>query len=132
MSARKMLLLGKLTSGVTAESKKRGWEMVAAAVSTVGGTIRDSESVKKKWADYKSTAKKKGAERFRELKKTGGGVANNVQIDQLEEKVLAVIGDTLIEGVEGGTDTAEDADDTIAGKLASYLARFFLHFLATV
>ncbi|KAM7012021.1 uncharacterized protein LKV04_022593 [Tautogolabrus adspersus] len=109
---RKRLLLGKLDSlGITAENKRREWAKVAQAVPAVGGMTRDSESVKKKWADFKSHVKKKGAERSRELRKTGGG-SSNVHLDPLEEKVVGVlIGETLVEGVRGGVDTGATVTD---------------------
>ena len=72
---RKRLLFGKLDSMITSENKKRAWAKVAQTVSAVAdiGIVRDVNAVKKKWADIKSIVKKKGTERARELKKTGGG-----------------------------------------------------------
>ncbi|KAM6999918.1 LOW QUALITY PROTEIN: THAP domain-containing protein 6-like [Tautogolabrus adspersus] len=72
--------------------------------------MRDSESVKTKRVDFKSHVKKKRAERSRELTKTGGG-SSYVHLDPLEEKVLGVIGETLVEGVRGGVDTGTTVTD---------------------
>ncbi|KAM9418616.1 uncharacterized protein ACWYII_022141 [Salvelinus alpinus] len=65
---------------------------------------RVSDAVKKKWSDIKSAAKKNGAERSRELKKTGGGVST-IHVDQLEEKVLSMIGEMVVEGLRSGIDS---------------------------
>ncbi|KAM4593994.1 nuclear apoptosis-inducing factor 1-like [Odontesthes bonariensis] len=111
VAGRKILLLGKFDNmGVTAENKKRGWARVAQSVSSVGGFSRDAEAVKKKWADIKSLAKKKGAERAREQGKTGGGVCT-IHLDPIEEKIVSIIGERSVTGEEGGLDTGAATDN---------------------
>ncbi|XP_063062125.1 nuclear apoptosis-inducing factor 1-like [Engraulis encrasicolus] len=112
VSMRKKLLLGKFDNmnGVTAENKKRGWARVAQSVSSVGGLNRDAEAVKKKWADIKSLAKKKGAERAREQRKTGGGVCD-IHLDPLDDKIIAIIGEKSVTGEVGGLDTGATTDE---------------------
>ncbi|KAJ8336259.1 hypothetical protein SKAU_G00396020 [Synaphobranchus kaupii] len=44
-----------------------------------------------------------------ENRQTGGG-ASTVVLTPLEEKVLSIFGDTLVEGVAGGMDTAEEEE----------------------
>ncbi|KAK0156624.1 t-SNARE domain-containing protein 1 [Merluccius polli] len=101
---RKKLLMGKLDNiSVTAENKKRAWAKVAQSVSSVGGMERDAVAIKRKWADVKSLVKKKAAERSREIKKTGGGTSS-IKLEALEERVLEVIGESLVDGVQGGVD----------------------------
>ncbi|XP_061589178.1 nuclear apoptosis-inducing factor 1-like [Cololabis saira] len=102
--------------GITAENKTRGWAGVAEAVSAVGGSLRDGPGVKKKWADFNSEVKKKGAERKRLINKKGG--AERVFVDSLEEKVLDIIGETAVEGVQGGVDTG-DPPAVTAGPVIS-------------
>ncbi|KAF4115262.1 hypothetical protein G5714_002751 [Onychostoma macrolepis] len=80
--------------------------MGTEAVSAVANSLRDVDGVKKKWADLKSAVKKKGAERSREQKMTGGG-SPSIILDAFEEKVLSVIGDTAVTGIKSGVDTEE-------------------------
>ncbi|XP_058619708.1 nuclear apoptosis-inducing factor 1-like [Onychostoma macrolepis] len=106
ISARKKVLLGRLDNSISMQSKRRAWERVAEAVSAVANSLRDVDGVKKKWADLKSAVKKKGAERSREQKMTGGG-SPSIILDAFEEKVLSVIGDTAVTGIKSGVDTEE-------------------------
>jgi hypothetical protein len=106
--SRQRMLMGKLDNVVTADNKKRAWAKVAQSVSAVGETERDAIAIKKKWADVKSLVKKKAAERTRETRKTGGGTSS-VKLDALEEKILGMIGESLVGGVQGGVDTGDNS-----------------------
>ena len=121
--SRQRILMGKLDNVVTADNKKRAWAKVAQSVSAVGETERDAIAIKKKWADVKSLVKKKAAERARETRKTGGGTSS-VKLDALEEKILGMIGESLVGGVQGGVDTGDNScmqllQQTQTGKLTS-------------
>ena len=106
--SRQRMLMGKLDNVVTADNKKRAWAKVAQSVSAVGETERDAIAIKKKWEDVKSLVKKKAAERARETSKTGGGTSS-VKLDALEEKILGMIGESLVGGVQGGVDTGDNS-----------------------
>ena len=119
--SRRKILMGKLDNVFTADNKKREWAKVAQSVSAVGETERDAIAIKKKWADVKSLVKKK---RTRETRKTGGGTSS-VKLDALEEKILDMIGESLVGGVQGGVDTGDNScmqllQQTQTGKLTSY------------
>ena len=103
---RKELLFGKHDSGIEVNNgaKKRAWESIAEAVSTAGNSVRDVNSIKKKWADIKSATKKKAAKHKMLSQKTGGGPPPP-PMDELEEKVASLIGPAAIEGVAGGIDS---------------------------
>ena len=123
--SRRKILMGKLDNVVTADNKKRAWAKVAQSVSAVGETERDAIAIKKKWEDVKSLVKKKAAERARETRKTGGGTSSPVKLDTLEEKILDMIGESLVGGVQGGVDTGDHScmqllQQTQTGKLTSY------------
>ncbi|KAG9267495.1 myb-related transcription factor, partner of profilin-like [Astyanax mexicanus] len=51
-----------------------------------------------------SLAKKRGAELRRERSKTGGGQLLTVPLTSEEERVLAILGPTVTEGISGGVD----------------------------
>ncbi|CAL8259027.1 unnamed protein product [Arctogadus glacialis] len=99
--------MGKLDNVVTADNKKRAWAKVAQSVSAVGETERDAIAIKKEWAGVKSLVKKKAAERARETRKTGGGTSS-VKL-ALEEKILGMIGESLVGGVQGGVETGDNS-----------------------
>lgn len=119
VSTRRELLLGKFNSVTTAAAKKRGWDCVAREVTAVGVMQRDGKAIKKKFTDMKTKAKKKGAARARELRKTGGGQPEKIHIDPVEERMLEVIGETAVEGIVGGFDTQEEAG---TGKFSKIFA----------
>ncbi|ROL44255.1 Myb/SANT-like DNA-binding domain-containing protein 4 [Anabarilius grahami] len=104
--ARKKVLLGRLDNSISMHNKRHAWERVAEAVSAVANSVWDADGVKKKWADLKSAVKKKGAERSREQKMTGGG-SPSIILDAFEEKILSVIGDAAVTGIKSGVDTEE-------------------------
>ena len=95
---RKELLFGKHDSGIEVNNgaKKRTRESIAEAVSTAGNSVRDVNSIKKKWAAKKEAAKHKMLSQ-----KTGGGPPPP-PMDELEEKVASLIRPAAIEGVAGG------------------------------
>ncbi|KAF4104863.1 hypothetical protein G5714_014194 [Onychostoma macrolepis] len=124
ISARKKVLLGRLDNSISMQSKRHAWERVAEAVSAVANSLRDVDGVKKKWADLKSAVKKKGAERSREQKMTGGG-SPSIILDAFEEKVLSVIGDTAVTGIKSGVDTEEVAELNVAVMVKSMKGRCF-------
>ena len=121
--SRRKILMGKLDNVVTADNKKRAWAKVAQSVSAVGETERDAIAIKKKMGRRK-IPQKKAAERARETRKTGGGTSS-VKLDALEEKILGMIGESLVGGVQGGVDTGDHScmqllQQTQTGKLTSY------------
>ena len=67
--------------------------------------IRTVPELKKKWQDIKSSTKTKEGKRRKELKRTGGGEADYVQLNEVEALAVGVIGNTAIEGVNPGIDS---------------------------
>jgi len=65
---------------------------------------RSVEEIRKKWSTYMSNTKQKVAKIRREARKTGGGPPPE-DISSLEDLVVEIIGDTPIDGIEGGIDT---------------------------
>ncbi|XP_062598292.1 uncharacterized protein LOC134259714, partial [Saccostrea cucullata] len=75
-------------------------------INSIGIQERTSAEIIKKWRDISSQTKKKEAHYRRELVRTGGGPAPApVNSSDIGQKVVAIIGKTSIEGVEGGFDT---------------------------
>ena len=83
-------------------------------VSSHSGRDRTCEELKKKWSDLKSTAKKDLSKYRRETKRTGGGPPPPPP-DQIYEKIVQIIGEEAIEGMNGGIDTGEP-DQPVDGE----------------
>ena len=73
VEARKHVLFGTLSSGVSSKRKKTGWESVCQAVNAVGSETRTQAEVKKKWSDIKVDVKRRLAAHRRSVVQTGGG-----------------------------------------------------------
>lgn len=73
--------------------------------------------IKKKWIDFSSRSKQKEAERRRYTGKTGGGKKPK-ELDDLEQRAVAILGNIAVDGVVGGIDTSvvaeEDGDEDVA------------------
>ena len=76
------------------------------------GHIRTAEDIRKKISSYTSETKKKIAQKRKESARTGVGRAPATDLTPLQEKVSEILGDTPIDGIEGGVDTAEISSST--------------------
>lgn len=70
--------------------------------------VRTVKDVKKKWQDIQSHTKKKEANRKSELRKTGGGPSPQ-GLKCWEEKIVSILSNDIISGVEGGFDSLDTA-----------------------
>ncbi|XP_067653983.1 uncharacterized protein [Haliotis asinina] len=68
---------------------------------------RSGAQIRKKWNDYKSQVKKKAIDVRRQSCKTGGGPAP-VGLSDLEDKVVSMIPQCQIEGINGGLESEVD------------------------
>jgi len=108
VESRKDTLFAKFSSAVTKRVKDEAWESVTAKVNAVNaGEVRPVKSVKKKWQDMASNAKRKEAGRRREMAATGGGTVQVLEDLHENAKILAMIAPVAIEGVPAGVDTEE-------------------------
>jgi len=57
VEARKNVLFGTLSSGISNKRKRSGWESVCEAVNAVGSEKRTQAEVKKKWSNIKVNVK---------------------------------------------------------------------------
>ncbi|CAG2192568.1 unnamed protein product [Mytilus edulis] len=101
----KTLLFSKLSNVATNGAKKRAWESVCSKVNATNTDHkRTVDEIRKKWSTYTSIAKKQASRIRRESRKTGGGPPPE-QLTPLQDKVVAIIGNTPIDGIDGGIDT---------------------------
>ncbi|XP_064458069.1 uncharacterized protein LOC135368579 [Ornithodoros turicata] len=77
---------------------------ITESVFAVSGIKRTTAEVKKKWTDYKSANKKKGASVIRSLGRTGGGAADVPPLTPLEERVVGTLDTSTVAGIDGSFD----------------------------
>nr|XP_022332179.1 nuclear apoptosis-inducing factor 1-like isoform X1 [Crassostrea virginica] len=93
----------------TNNKKNQCWNEIRCLINSIGIQERTSAEIVKKWRDISSQAKKKEAQFRREQVKTGDGPPPlPVNTNDIDQKIVAIIGKTAVEGIEGGLDT----DDT--------------------
>ena len=68
---RKNIVQGTLSGSVTTDTKRNAWASITAAVNVVGGERRTPAEVRKKYVDFKSSAKRKAAAISRHQGTTG-------------------------------------------------------------
>ncbi|XP_037402214.1 myb-related transcription factor, partner of profilin-like [Pygocentrus nattereri] len=111
VEARKNVLFGSLSSGVTNKRKFVEWQHVAAAVNSVSSTSRTVAEVKKKWSDLKVDAKKRISLHRKSASATGGGKAT-LSPSPFHERMACLIGEPLLSGVV----TEKEGDEPITGE----------------
>ena len=105
----------------TNERKKKVWKNINAKMSAVGDTKRCSDDVRKKWQDWSikvitklpnsrlpSQVKGKKYRLVRNYRATGGGPEEAPKLTAIEEKILAIIGPTAVNGLPSTSDTDFD------------------------
>ena len=105
VSENKNVLFSKFLDTVTNEKKKIAWHAIRIKVNSVSSTERTTNEVRKKWSDWSSLVKIKGAKLKNNMKKTGGGSLEAPLLSPLEELVIDTIGVTAVEGINGGRDS---------------------------
>jgi len=102
VAAHRGVLFGKFGSGISNALKVETWKKITERINASnGGEVRSVEGVKKKWYDMASKTKKKESTRRSEMKATGGGSMNIVMTAE-EEKVVEILGNEAVEGINGG------------------------------
>ena len=100
IEARRHVLFGTLSSGVSNKRKRTEWECVCVAVNAVGSEKRTHAELKKKWSDVKMEVKRRTAAHRRSVAQTGGGTGEE-RLTPFEQRVAAIVGETALSGVVG-------------------------------
>ncbi|XP_051780680.1 nuclear apoptosis-inducing factor 1-like [Erpetoichthys calabaricus] len=115
IEARKNVLFGNLGSGISNKRKLMEWHSVADAVRSAGAENRTVTELKKKSSDIKVAMKRRVAAHCLHVSSTGGGT-ELPELTPFEQRVAAIIGDTLIVCIlpagEGDTDITAGADNS--------------------
>jgi len=102
----KTVILGKFSDTVSNERKKKLWISIATKCSAIGDNKRTADDMRKKWQDWSSQIKGRKCKEIRERNITGGGSADETSsFSATEERLLAILGQTPLVGVPGGTDS---------------------------
>ncbi|VDI32969.1 Hypothetical predicted protein [Mytilus galloprovincialis] len=102
----KGILFSKLSNVATNNIKKKTWDGICTEMNSSNTHHKRSvEEIRKKWTTNMSSAKQKVSHNRREARKTGGGPPPE-EIFSMEDQVVGIIGDTPIDGIDGGIDTA--------------------------
>uniref|UniRef100_UPI00398E4C48 myb-related transcription factor, partner of profilin-like n=1 Tax=Pristiophorus japonicus TaxID=55135 RepID=UPI00398E4C48 len=72
---------------------KRIWREIGEAVSAAGTMGRDGDQCRKRWNDVVASARKKRAANVTKQFDAGGGPADIVEVTDIEERALALVGD---------------------------------------
>ncbi|XDV45646.1 hypothetical protein PO909_013706 [Leuciscus waleckii] len=109
------MLFGGHSVGITNAKKALEWQKVADAVNAAASQPRTVAKIKKIWSDIKVDAKKRLALHRQSVSATGGG-KGTPELTPLDERLAAIIGESLLSGVvteaEGDTDAPDAPDDT--------------------
>jgi hypothetical protein len=115
----KSILFLKLSNVATFSSKTKVWENICRKVNAANTDHKRSvDELRKKWSTCTSNAKKQAALVRRESRKTGGG-PSPAKITPLQDKVVGIIGNTPVDGIEGGIDSCM-TDETVGDSLQAH------------
>lgn len=89
----------------SAKLKKKKWHEIAVKINGIAGGERTGDEVRAKWSKYQSMTKNKYSQLRKQRAKTGGGPPPVDTLDDIEKRVLDIMGSTAIEGIQGGVDT---------------------------
>ena len=75
-------------------------------MNAVGGYGRSVAEVKKKWVCVKSETKSRMAAVKREQQRTGGGRNDAGEISGVDGRVMGIVGEVCVVGIDGGFDSS--------------------------
>jgi hypothetical protein len=117
------LIFSKLTNVVTNNKKARVWDAICERVNSVNATKHVWRKLEKSFPHTLVRRRKKIAQQRRESAKTGGGTTPSMELTPLQENVSGILGNTPIEGIDGGIEThlsgGSSATCTSGGSSAS-------------
>ncbi|KAJ8912720.1 hypothetical protein NQ315_012274, partial [Exocentrus adspersus] len=98
MENHKDFACGRVTAINARETYKKRWTELCTKLNSLGHGVRPVEKWQKCWADYKSNLKKKAALIRNAREQTGGGPELEDKLNNLELRVLQVMGQTSYAG----------------------------------
>ncbi|XP_063895427.1 guanine nucleotide-binding protein G(s) subunit alpha isoforms XLas-like isoform X1 [Helicoverpa armigera] len=81
---------------------REAWRSISVALNCVGsGATKTPDQWRRYWIEFKAKTKGKAADMRRSTSATGGGPNRLVPLNYIEEKVLALLGPVVVEGLPG-------------------------------
>jgi hypothetical protein len=105
VAANRRVLFGSFSKEITKERKEEVWQEIATKMNSTSATKRSVKHLKKKWSDFSSRAKVK---RLKIKKQKSGENQKLKDLTECEQLALEIIGETAVEGIEGGIDSLDD------------------------
>ena len=107
------IISAKFTDAVTNDKKNKVWIAITNNVNAVSCVQRTVDEIRRKWDDLKSRTKKKANDVKKDRQKTGGGEREEPDLTEFEQRVINLIGTTVVYGLKGGIDT-DDATVSVS------------------
>ncbi|CAI6354513.1 unnamed protein product [Macrosiphum euphorbiae] len=82
---------GKFSPSFTSKHSKDLWTQISNELNSIVGATKDPSKWKKCWIDLKSNTKSKSAEIKKNSGKTGGGMNESEELEDLENQILVII-----------------------------------------
>ncbi|KAK7130333.1 hypothetical protein R3I93_019840 [Phoxinus phoxinus] len=109
----KDVLFSSFRTTVSNKTKKDVWERIAMKMAASSSSPqREWEVIRKKWHDFASAAKARGAAVQIDQARTGGGPSSVLALSPDEQKALAIIREAALQGISGGIDLKAGVDTT--------------------
>ncbi|XP_016656236.1 uncharacterized protein LOC107882427 [Acyrthosiphon pisum] len=102
------LVSGKNTSKSTVKQRQKLWESLAEALNSEVGPNKSWSEWRKTWCDLKTNVKGKAGANRKERNKTGGGELDLEVFSEFENKILEMLGPTIVEGHTSVDESAAD------------------------
>ena len=113
----KKILFGPFTSTLTSAIKCVKWAQITKRINKIGNHQRDVRKIQKKWSDLQSRTKIKYTKLSSKLKKAQAKTGRNKPLDvlsqlpPLEQRIIDVMGETAVQGIDDGVDTLSASDE---------------------
>ncbi|XP_072385943.1 uncharacterized protein [Diabrotica undecimpunctata] len=102
---------GKLLGHDGKGRKKAMWEILSTQLNGVNGPKKNSQKWQRVWIDLKNKVKKKASAIKNSMTQTGGGPPLKGILSDLELKIISIIGDEAIYGLNSSRNDPLDSED---------------------
>ena len=98
-------LLGPEQQNTSAALKRQMWNKIENRVNAIGNHPRTSSEIRKRWHDLKTKVRSLASRRHLLATGTGGGSPDNIFMAPWEEKVLGILPEESLYGIEDGVES---------------------------
>ncbi|XP_050503602.1 uncharacterized protein LOC126882661 isoform X2 [Diabrotica virgifera virgifera] len=102
---------GKLLGHHVKEIRTGMWEVLSTQLNSISGPKKTSQKWQRVWIDLKNKVKKKASTIKSSLAQTGGGPPLKVVLTDVELKIVSIMGDAAVYGMESSHTDPPDSED---------------------